>query len=315
MDLSLHFPPTRQQLSSYRQLLATGLTRHSLKVLREEEAVLRVRRGVYSPCPLPDRATHLLTNGLLDRGYLAEVRAVLLELGPRAMAGGRTGALLRGWDLAVEPTDVEVVVPPGGLTKRVGVRFTQLAEPHASKHRVHGLDPVLTLQPLELVLHCALVLPLAEAVVIADSAMRKGSITRTALTKAVRKHHAKPGYRRMRKVLLWSDGKSGSVLESLLRVLVLEAGIARPESQYVITKGTHRMRVDFCWVDMRLVVECDGRRFHDPADARNTDRRRDNDLESLSWRVLRFTWADVVHNPEYVLALIRECLEGWMSAA
>lgn len=315
MDLGDLCPFSRQQLSSYRQLRAAGFSRHSLQIALAEDLLQRVRRGVYSPVPLPEPAPYLLSNGVLDLGYLAHVRAVLLELGPRAMAGGRTAALLWGWDLAVEPTGVEVVVPPGGFTKRAGVVFTQLADPHVAPRRFQGLDPVPTLAPIETVLHCALTLPISEAVVIADSAMRQGTITLKTLTKAVRKHHAKPGYRRFRKVLSWSDEKSGSVLESLFRVLVLEAGIVRPGSQYVITRGEMRMRVDFCWEQLRLVVECDGRRFHDPNDARNTDRRRDNALESLSWRVLRFTWAEVVHDPAYVLDMVRACLAGWLSAA
>ena len=86
---------------------------------------------MYSPHPLPVRAEYLLSDGLLDPGYLAQVRAVLLELGPRAMAGGRTAALLWGCDLAVEPEEIEVVLPPGGITKRPGVQITRLVEPHA----------------------------------------------------------------------------------------------------------------------------------------------------------------------------------------
>jgi very-short-patch-repair endonuclease len=315
MDIPTLFPPSRQQLSSYRQLVRAGLTSHFLKAAILEGELVRVRRAVYSPVPLPKRVPFLMTDGVLCPGYLAEVRAVLLELGPRAMAGGRTAALLWGWDLAVEPTCVEVVVPPGGITKRLGVVFTQLADPHPLPSRAGGFDPVPTLQPVETVVQCALTLPLSEAVVIADSAMRKGTVSRKSLSKAVRKHHAKPGYRRLRKVLLWSDERSGSVLESLFRVLVLSAGIVRPRSQFLIAKGASAMRVDFCWEDLRLVVECDGRRFHDPDDARNTDRRRDNALESLSWRVLRFTWSDVVHNPAYVLELVKECLAGWRAAA
>lgn len=315
MDLGILCPASRQQLSSLRQLRAAGLSRHFLNIALDEELLQRVRRSVYSPVPLPLRGTYLLSDGVLDLGYLAEVRAVLLELGPRAMAGGRTAALLWGWDLAVEPSDIEIVVPPGGITKRPGVVITQLANPHAADRRVHGLDPIRTLQPLDTVLHCALTLPISEAVVIADSAMRQGTVTRKTLTKGVRRHHAKPGYRRLRKVLDWSDEKSGSVLESLFRVLILEAGIVRPRSQFVITRGKTQMRVDFCWENLRLVVECDGRRFHDPNDARNTDRRRDNTLESLSWRVLRFTWADIVHDPAYVLDMVRACLAGWLAAA
>ncbi len=66
-----------------------------------------------------------------------------------------------------------------------------------------------------------------------------------------------------------------------------------------------QLRVDFCFRAARLVVEVDGARWHpDP----RRDRQRDNALTALGWRVLRYAWADVVHEPERVLAEIRAAL-------
>jgi hypothetical protein len=82
----------------------------------DEKLVQRVRRSVYSTKPPPPVAGHLLTNGLLDLGYLALMRAALLELGKRAVLGGRSAALAWGWDLLVEPdrvtADVRAWLPP-----------------------------------------------------------------------------------------------------------------------------------------------------------------------------------------------------------
>jgi very-short-patch-repair endonuclease len=55
-------------------------------------------------------------------------------------------------------------------------------------------------------------------------------------------------------------------------------------------------------------VETDGRRWHDPKDAREFDRRRANSCASLGWRLLRFTWAEVLHDPAYVIATVRASL-------
>ncbi|MFN2521981.1 MAG: DUF559 domain-containing protein [Mycobacteriales bacterium] len=57
-----------------------------------------------------------------------------------------------------------------------------------------------------------------------------------------------------------------------------------------------------------MIVEADGRRWHDPDDARTFDRRRANDCASYGWRVLRFTWAEVLHEPAYVVACVRQAL-------
>jgi very-short-patch-repair endonuclease len=54
-----------------------------------------------------------------------------------------------------------------------------------------------------------------------------------------------------------------------------------------------------------VVVETDGSRWHpDPV----RDQGLDNRLAAAGWRVLRFTWAQVVHDPAAVLALIRAAL-------
>ena len=44
---------------------------------------------------------------------------------------------------------------------------------------------------------------------------------------------------------------------------------------------------------------------------------RDNLLARQGWRVLRYTWAEVVHEPERVVAEIREalrCSAPWLAA-
>jgi very-short-patch-repair endonuclease len=209
------------------------------------------------------------------------------------------------------PGSVEVVVPPGGTTERADVEFTQLVWQSRVLLPVRQLHPLPVLSATDTVLHCAITLPIREAVAIADSAMRSRTITHKQLTAAVRAHHANPATAGCARSCSSTDPKCGSVLESAFRVLVLEAGLARPSSQYWIGGA----RVDFCWVVLRIVVEVDGRRFHDPEDSRNKDRKRDHMLVSTSWRLLRFTWQEIVHDPGYVLGILNATLAGWMHAA
>jgi very-short-patch-repair endonuclease len=69
--------------------------------------------------------------------------------------------------------------------------------------------------------------------------------------------------------------------------------------------GEPGVRVDFCFRSARLVVEVDGARWHQDV---QRDRRRDNALARLGWRVMRFTWADVVHDSTRVVREIRAAL-------
>ena len=314
MDPALAFPPSRQCLSTRPQLDAAGVTRHQLARLLEDGDVVRIRRGVYSTGPLAPRAQHLLSGGRTDPAYLAEVRAVLLGCSDGVVAGGRTAAVLWGFDLAVEPDGVELVGPNGSRVPS-GVVLRQHHQVAAVERRVAGYDAVRVTSAVQTVVDCALTLPLAQAVVVADSALRTGHVTEDDLVRAAAELKGVKGSRRLRRVLELADAGSESVLESLLRVLLVTRGLTPPVSQQVLRDGTTFLgRVDLCWPDHRLVVECDGRKWHDPADARDADRLRDNRLTAASWRVLRFTWAQVLHDPETVVAQVAACLAGWRAA-
>lgn len=113
-----------------------------------------------------------------------------------------------------------------------------------------------------------------------------------------------------REVAALLDPRSGSALETLLRLLFDEAGLASPRTQYQVADGLDlTARVDFAWPAQRLIVEADGFAFHADREAYRSDRRRMNELERLGWRVLRFTWEDAVGRPEHVVGLVRGLLQ------
>jgi very-short-patch-repair endonuclease len=67
-------------------------------------------------------------------------------------------------------------------------------------------------------------------------------------------------------------------------------------------------RVDLAYLEQRLVVEADSRRWHMLAAAFLEDRERDNRAQLAGWRVLRFTWWDIEQRPDYVASMIRAAL-------
>jgi predicted transcriptional regulator of viral defense system len=66
---------------------------------------------------------------------------------------------------------------------------------------------------------------------------------------------------------------------------------------------------DFLWHEQRLIVEVDGRDVHTTHHAFEHDRRRDQRLNLLGWRVVRFTWRQVEHEPATVAATLKALLE------
>jgi hypothetical protein len=63
--------------------------------------------------------------------------------------------------------------------------------------------------------------------------------------------------------------------------------------------------VDFFWPAYRLVVETDGRDAHSTAAAFEKDRERDALLQLHGFRVVRFTWRQIIDRPRYVADTVR----------
>ena len=171
----------------------------------------------------------MVTEEGTSAAYVAHVRAVLLSLGAGATACGRTAAALRGWPLLVEPArTVEVAVPHGSRRSLVSCAkvaerrqlATELVTPLA------GTASIAVTSAVQTVVDCCLYLPLLEAVVVIDSALR----SRDVLLEDVRIAAARPpGVRdaqRVRRALDLCDPESGSVLESVLRVRMQRDGIS-----------------------------------------------------------------------------------------
>lgn len=302
---------SRQQgLATTRDLRGTGVTRSGLSRALAAGAVVRVRPAVYALTTLEPWPTFLVAHDGVSGAYVQHVRAVLLSLAGDAAACATTAACLRGWGLLNEPLrSVMVAVPKGRSRIRMrGVRAVQRRAVPTELLDVRPDEaPVRVTAPVVTVLDCCRLLPLLDAVVLCDSALRSRQVTLPELRAATRRMSGTRSAARVRRALALCDPDSGSVLESVLRVRMVEAGIAGFASQVVLHDGRGRriLRVDFCFAAARLVVETDGARWHSDS-AR--DHKAANRLAAAGWRVLRFSWAEVVHDPSAVLQLIQEAL-------
>ena len=133
--------------------------------------------------------------------------------------------------------------------------------------------------------------------------------------------------RAVREVLERSHGRRGAALleeaiaryeEPLLTERELERrfieacgalGVRRPRTQVPIELAPGDTAfVDFLWEEERLVVETDGHATHGTREAFERDRRRDRRLAVLGYRVIRFTWRDVVRRPHEVAETVARLL-------
>jgi very-short-patch-repair endonuclease len=98
----------------------------------------------------------------------------------------------------------------------------------------------------------------------------------------------------LRAVLLWHIAGSTiteSEAEEAFLAIVRRAGLPDPTPQCHVL-GRRR---DFAWPAQRIVVEIDGRTFHDTTAGFERDRLRDNEVGLVGWLPLRFTRRWVVH--------------------
>jgi len=58
--------------------------------------------------------------------------------------------------------------------------------------------------------------------------------------------------------------------------------------------------------DLRLAIEADSYEFHAGRGAFRADVHRYNAFVRDGWVVLRFLWADVMHQPDYVRAVLTD---------
>ena len=292
-----HFPDARvarlaeeqHGVVSLDQLRALGLTKEAVMKRVRRGRLHRLHRGVYA-------VGH---QRLAEHGRLWA--AVLACGGPeRAVLSHRSAAAL--WDLLPSPSVIEVTTLAQSRSMK-GVRV------HRAKHvetTTREALPVTTVPQTLLDLASTIsehrlrrACHRAEVLRVLDARSTAALIERNA---------RRPGTARLAgamKELAANDPViTRSELEERFLALVAAANLPAPATNARVG----RYEVDFLWRARRLVVETDGAAAHLTATAFERDRERDQQLTLAGYRVVRFTWRQVVQAPGRVAAALRELL-------
>jgi very-short-patch-repair endonuclease len=125
-----------------------------------------------------------------------------------------------------------------------------------------------------------------------------------AVYRAQCRNHGRRGSTQASQLLAVAADRAASHAERVLVRLLRVAGITDWELGYPV----QGYRLDRAFPVQRVAIEVDGWAWHVTAERFVDDRRRQNALVNLQWRVLRFTWHDLVARPEGVVAEIRLAL-------
>jgi very-short-patch-repair endonuclease len=144
---------------------------------------------------------------------------------------------------------------------------------------------------------------------LADRALQRRWITRQDCELRLSEAPSARGNPQLRRLAGQLGDGAAAASERLLHRLLRRAGLKGWRPNYTLwADGDLVAVIDVAFPDRKLAIEIDGMAHHVDVDRFRRDRSRQNDLVALGWTVLRFTWADLVERPGYVIAIIRRFL-------
>lgn len=158
---------------------------------------------------------------------------------------------------------------------------------------------------VEALLHLADCVPMDWWIAALDAARHRTTDTPPMLSDVDWEELGRRIPRRLRRALDLVDPRAESVIESLLRLALIRRGVPIADLQFW---PSTRRRVDLL-LPGKLILEADGEQWHDPI----ADAIRDAELRALGYRVLHFTYDQIVNHIDEVVAMVLEALHDSVS--
>ncbi|MGI8723070.1 MAG: type IV toxin-antitoxin system AbiEi family antitoxin domain-containing protein [Geodermatophilaceae bacterium] len=269
---------------TWQQAIAAGVRRSDAGYLLRRGAWQRVRRGFYAGA----------TTGAGEVA-LVRISAALLATGSRAVASHGSAAELLNLGLLREadPAVAVLTVRPGTRGHRdlpgIHVHRARLPSWHVTEMDGH---PVTTVA--RTLVDLTRSLSLRDGVVAMDAALYSGRVRRDDLEEVLADCRGWPWIRRAAAAVELADPAAESALESLSRLFFRAHDIPAPQSQFTVLSG-HRFvaRTDFWWEWARVAGEADGMGKYTVLADLQAEKLRQERLEALGIRVVRWTWDDI----------------------
>jgi very-short-patch-repair endonuclease len=233
-------------------------------------------------------------------------KAVGITLGKGSAVDRYSAAFLWGVDLLGSRRIVSVTVPRGERPRsHPWRRVTRTALADVDIECLDGV-PVTTPRRTAFDLGRQ---PSRQATVIALDAMCHVNLARPAdLAEDAERHRRKRGARRLGERLSLVEPLTESPMETVLRLLVRDAGLPPPAAQVTVRRdGRFVARVDLGYRQWRIAIEYEGDHHRGRQHFRR-DVARLNALREAGWVVLRFTADDVLRRPRDVIRQVAEAV-------
>lgn len=267
-----------------------------------------IAAGAMSKSQLATRFRRLFPGVYVNRDVdiTAELRAKAgwLWTGRRGVVAGFAAAALHGSKWVDDAQVVELIhdnrrSPPGirAHQDRIG----------GDEIKVVAGVPVTS--PVRTALDLGCWYPITTAVAGIDALARATEIKAAAVELLTRRYAGRRGIVGARRAVNLFDPGAQSPKESWLRIVLIEGGLPRPQTQIPVRNefGSAFAYLDMGWEDVKVAVEYDGEHHRTDNRQYGWDVRRLETLERLGWIVIRVLAGD---RPDEVVGRVRGALVG-----
>lgn len=143
-----------------------------------------------------------------------------------------------------------------------------------------------------------------------DRVLRSRQARLDHLWAALRAQPNRPGNKARAELLRDSRDKPWSEGERKLHRLMRDNRIVGWKTNVRLLINDVAYYPDVLFDKQRLIIEFDGWEFHRDRETFDNDRLRRNELVLAGYRVLNFTWTQLIDDPEWVIDCIRRALDG-----
>jgi len=146
-------------------------------------------------------------------------------------------------------------------------------------------------------------------IALIDRAKQRRWVSAHDLERAFARNKGTWGTRSMRRLLDRTGDRAHSELERMAVALLRAAGI----TGFVVNFGTtlssgRRVEFDIAFKERRVALELDGYAYHSSPEEHRADLRRANEVMADGWILRRFTYSDLLTDPDGFIATVREVL-------
>lgn len=295
------------------QLPVWGVDPGVLRTMVASRHWTRLRHGIYVNAHYLDA----MSDDPQQR-HVIDVAAVLLSAPDRASAFGPSAAVLhalpipRGW-----PRRVDVVRPRGMDRRLAGEQTRRALDVPEVRVRDHRLDDLAltTRRGLSVVgkplaaFSAAAEFSMEWAVATLDAAAWQDPQALAEMERMVPMWPALKGVGTLRRAIPLVRCGAQSPLESISRVRLLERHLPEPRLQRRFDDHLGLVGfTDMTWDDAKVIGECDGLEKYSTIDDVRAEKIREDRLRALGFVTVRWTWAEIMTNPDAVVGRIRAAM-------